>query len=268
MPADVRERFSESAVSRAVLRGTAGHPLSVYPSVLGLLGALAGALFGSPVLLVGASGVFGMGLAGWLVNYFARRGSFARRYLEQAHRALEAEARIKLEALREELHELGLDQGVSQVSKFRAKLDTLEDLLRRKLDPGELTYGRYLGIAEQVYLAALDNLHEAALAVRASRAIDLDYIEGRLDEIESDGIQQVEEEEIRSLESRRALHAEQSERIEAILRQNEAAMTQLDRTSAAIAAVRTQPGQSALDLETAMAELEEMARRAPKYAAE
>nr|MDJ0788577.1 hypothetical protein [Myxococcota bacterium] len=139
--------------------------------------------------------------------------------------------------------------------------------LRRKMDPGELTYGRYLGIAEQVYLSALDNLHEAVLATRAARAIDLDYIEKRLDQIESDGIQESEEREVETLEGRRQLRAEQERRVEEILSLNEAAMTKLDATSAAIAAVRTQTSQAALDLETAMSELEILAERAPKYAA-
>lgn len=252
---------------RAVLQNTAGHPLSVYPTVLAVLGGLALLLFGpSAVLVAGVSGLASVGLASWLINYFFRRESFASRYLRKAHEALERETRRKLRNLEEELRELDLQQGVVQLARFREKLDTLTTLLKRKLDESELTYGRYLGMAEQVYLAAVDNLHEAALAARTARAIDLRYVEQRLAVLEKeDSASPDVAGELEALRGRREIHAEQSARVAELLSRNEAAMTQLDRTSAAIAAVRTQAGHASMDFETAMSELAILAKRAHKY---
>ncbi len=252
---------------RAVLSNTAGHPLTVYPTVLAVLGVLAAALFGFTMpLVVGASGLACVGLAGWIVNYFARRDRFASRYLRRAHEALERETRRKLQNLEAELRELDLQQGVVQLARFKEKLDTLTTLLKRKLDESELTYGRYLGMAEQVYLAAVDNLHEAALAARTARSIDLRYVEQRLAVLEKEDATAPDVAgELEALRGRREIHAEQSARVSELLSRNEAAMTQLDRTSAAIAAVRTAPGHASMDFETAMSELARLAKRAHKY---
>ena len=259
--------FSKPAVARAVLKTTASHPMSIYPTVLAVLGALSAALFGPAELLIwGSSGALGLGLVSWLINYGMRRDSFASRYLERAHARLEEQTQARLETLKVELEELGLNQGVEQLAKFRDKLQNFKGLLERKLDPSELTYGRYLGIAEQVYLAAVDNLHEATLGLRAVSTVDLDYIDKRLRELER--ITSPKEEvagEIKSLRERRELHGEQSKKVADLMSRNESAMTELDRTSAAIASIKTTPGHASMDFETAMSELALMANRAAKY---
>jgi DNA-binding transcriptional MerR regulator len=259
--------FSQSAVRRAVLRETVSHPASVYPAVLAALGAVAVGLFGwSNPLLWGASGAGAVGLLSWLVNYFARSKSFAGRYLERAHRALEERTRSRLEQLERELAELGLERGVHQLDAFGAKLANLKEILRRVLDVNELTYGRYLGIAEQVYLSAIDNLHEAALARQAIATIDLSYIDARLRELEKGAAPHDEAaSEIESLRARRELHAEQLAKVEELLAQNEVAMTQMDVAAAAIAAIKTGPRSARVDFETAMSELTRLADTAQRY---
>ena len=262
------ETFDEAAVNRAVLRKTAGHPLSVYPTVGAVLGGLAVALFGPSVLLVaGVSGGAALGLGSWLINYFFRRQSFAGAYLRRAHAALERETQRKLDHLREELTELEIGQGVAQLDRFKNKLDTLKRLLGQKLERTELTYGRYLGIAEQVYLSAVDNLHQVSLARRAMAAIDPRYIEKRIEELhETEDMSRADNQaELASLQERLELRALQERRISELLSQNETAMTQLDQTSAAIASIQTRPGHTRVDLETAMSDLAEMVARAHKY---
>jgi hypothetical protein len=259
--------FSESSIARAVLRETVSHPLSIYPAVFAALGALAATLFGAtPVLITGASGFAAVGLVGWLVNYFGRRQAFTGAYLARAHARIERETREKLEQLRAELDELGLEQGVEQVAQFERKLENLKDVLGRKLDVGELTYGRYLGIAEQVYLSAIDNLHEAALGLRAVHTIELDSIDQRLAELRAESERSGEpSSEITSLVERKNLYAEHKERVSDLLAQNEAAMTEMDRTAVAIAGIKTTPDHAQIDLETAMAELARLAGRAHEY---
>jgi len=254
-------------VQRAVLRNTLGHPLSVYPVVLGSLGAMAALLFGAPGLLVlGASGVFGLGFVSWLFNFFLRRDSFASRYLERAHAALAEHTRQSLERLRQELEQHGIGQGVAQLERFRTKLDTLEGILKRKLDRHELTYGRYLGMAEQVFLAAVDNLNEAVEFKHSASAIDTDYIERRKTELSRlERLRPEDESELRSLEERLVLREKQLVRVSELLSQNEEALTKLDTTTAAIATLKTGTGRASVDLETAMGELALLAKRTDQY---
>jgi hypothetical protein len=265
-PSSRPSEFSQSAVRSAVLRATVSHPASIYPTVLAVLGAVAAALFGwSSPLLWGASGAGCVGLASWLVNYFARNRSFATSYLERAHRALEERTRGRLEALERELGELGLERGVHQLEEFGAKLANLKAILGQVLDASELTYGRYLGIAEQVYLSAIDNLHEAALSRQSISTIDLAYVDRRLREIEKGGVQPEEAAEFESLRARRDLHAEQLAKVEELLARNESAMTQMDMAAAAIAAIKTGPRSARVDFETAMGELTRLAATAHRY---
>lgn len=265
--ASQRGEFSEPAIRRAVLQGTLSHPLSVYPVALSILGGLAIALFGPTAALIwGASGAVALGFSSWLVQYYARRKTFASAYLQRAHRRIEQQTRERLELLRTELHEYGLTRGAQQLAAFEAKIENLKELLARVFDPGELTYGRYLGIAEQVYLSAVDNLHEAALTLQAISTIDLAYVARRITELEKTRERREEiEPELESLRARKDLHAEQTDKVDELLARNEAALTQLDQTAAAVATIKTGPRSASVDFETAMSELERLASRAQSY---
>jgi cell division protein ZapA (FtsZ GTPase activity inhibitor) len=126
-----------------------------------------------------------------------------------------------------------------------------------------MTYARYLSTAQQVYLAALNNLHEVAVAEQSVSAIDDDYIAQRLDELAHQDDKAATAER-GSLEDRRSLLASQEKKISNLLAQNESAMTVLDRTATALADAPI--GRQPQDAEVAMAALQEMADRAGKYA--
>ena len=57
----------------------------------------------------------------------------------------------------------------------REKYDNLAEILREKLNAGELTYSRYVAMAEQVFLSGLDFLKEAAMSLKSISKIDPDY---------------------------------------------------------------------------------------------
>jgi len=164
-----------------------------------------------------------------------------------------------------DLEAVGSERGVNQLRMLREKRDSLTEVLRRRLNAGELTYGRYVGTAQSVYLAGIDNLSEVSVALQSISAIDHDYIESRLDELteanDSEGEEIIRERS--SLEDRRSLHQTQMTRAAALLAQNESAMTVLDRTASAIADAPM--GQTPTDAEAAMQQLEELAARAAKY---
>lgn len=165
--------------------------------------------------------------------------------------------------LTEELEALDDTRPAYQLNALEEKRDNLVEVLNRRLEAGELTYARYLSTAQQVYLAALDNLSEVAVAERSISAIDTEYIDSRLGELlKQDGESALSERE--SLNDRRSLREDQEKRVTDLLAQNESAMTMIDRTATALADAPI--GKKPQDAEAAMAALQEMAERASKYA--
>ncbi len=159
----------------------------------------------------------------------------------------------------------GLDdpRPANQLKAIQEKLDNLVEVLNRRLEAGELTYARYRSTAQQVYLAALDNLSEVAVALRSISAIDNKYIDSRLEDL-ADQEGETADAERASLNDRRSLREGQEKRIADLLAQNESAMTLIDRTATALADAPI--GKETQDADAAMAALREMAERASKYA--
>lgn len=171
----------------------------------------------------------------------------------------------ELAELADELAALPDSQPAEQLAALQQKRDSLVRVLDRRLDPGELTYSRYLATSQHVYSSALHNLHEVAVAYESISTIDERYIDRRLLELGTDDSDdQSGERERATLESRRDLRNSQRRRIAQLLAQNESALTALNRTTTALADVPI--GKRPEDAEAAMAALEELADRAAQYA--
>ena len=171
----------------------------------------------------------------------------------------------QMAALEQALGDLDDVRPVYQMRALREKRNNLVDVLNSRLDSGELTYARYLSTAQQVYQSALDNLREVAIALRTISTIDRDYIENRLSEVSDSNVDSAVRERT-SLEGRLALLTSQEDKVSNMLAQNEAAMTAMDTTATALADAPI--GRTPADAEAAMAELEDLAARAMKYATE
>ncbi len=165
--------------------------------------------------------------------------------------------------LTEELGALDDPRPANQLNAIQEKRDNLVEVLNHRLEAGELTYARYRSTAQQVYLAALDNLSEVAVALRSISAIDNEYIDSRLEDL-ADQAGETADAERASLNDRRSLREGQEKRIADLLAQNESAMTLIDRTATALADAPI--GKGPQDADAAMAALREMAERASKYA--
>lgn len=87
--------------------------------------------------------------------------------------------------LRDELDRLEDPRPAYQLQAIGEKRDNLVAMLDSRLDAGELTYGRYRSVAQQVYLAVISNLREVAIARRSISAIDTEYIDARLADLTS-----------------------------------------------------------------------------------
>jgi len=175
-----------------------------------------------------------------------------------------------LAALADELAELDDPQPGEQLAALQHKRATLMKVLERRLDAGELTYARYMGTADSVYRAALDNLHEVAVAHDSISSIDETYVARRLAELdaeaeaEADGPDPSAERERDTLAQRLELRSNQRHKIARLMAQNEAALTALDRTTTALADVPI--GKRPEDADAAMAALEALAARTGMYA--
>jgi hypothetical protein len=149
-----RPDLSTAAINAAVVTRSLQHPTFVYPAALGTLGGLGALLFGGPpLLIIGAAVAAGAAAVGLGVNCVLRRESIAKQYVEYAHSQILAERTAMLQALEEDLKKAANKDATRQFERFREKIRAFEEVLADKLQTGELTYARFLGIAEQVYLS-------------------------------------------------------------------------------------------------------------------
>lgn len=197
---------------------------------------------------------------------FAGSAEFA-----QAYYRLPAEIRIDdpehLNMLEQDLTRLGAPQGTEQLRKLRPLLGDLREVLNQRLDSGEVTFARYMGAAEQVYLSALDNLRDVDVALRSVQSIDSAAIGQQLEQLRKpDRPSAAQQQRIDSLVERKNLVDRQYKRVDDLLTQNESAITALLNAATAMANAETQAS-AAVDADTAMAELERLAARAGRYAA-
>lgn len=151
------------------------------------------------------------------------------------------------------------DQNEDRIRKFR-------EVLRAKFEPTELTFGRYLSAAEQLYAAIAENLQDVAvmlanldsLSVREARK-ELGILE-RFATLSDD-----ERRTMEGLRDRLAIAERTEAEIRSRLAYNEAALTELDRVNLALSSIKTSKSASNIDLEATMDELRELAERAKKY---
>lgn len=259
--------FSPRAVARAVLRETVTRPYVLYPAAVGILGAAAAALLGPSLLFVVPAAVgAAVGLGAWGVNFGLRRDQIANDYLKRLQQALSGRVQQAVAQLREDFVTLNHERALEQLARLEAKFAASEDLLRRKLKPGEMTFNRYLGMTEQVFLAGLDNLRQVADAVHGIATIDARQAQERQRELDAlVRLSEAQRRERAALAERVALLQRQGGKVEVWLAENEQALTQMDHVMAAIADMDTAQDQAQMDMGPAMQELKSLIERAHNY---
>jgi hypothetical protein len=276
MPNEKVPDFSSKATRKAVLRETLQHPVTLAGSAVGILGGMAGLMFNGGAL-IGTVAITGLslGIVSWLINYFIRDKSFANRHLDALHAELQKQRNDTLNKIQADLTELSdlggaehlSEQGVDQFTLVQEKLKNFEVLLASKFDRNEITFGRYLGTAEQVYLSVLDNLLDIVHTLRSVATIESDYIDDRLSAIAKlPKITPADEAEIATLQKRKLLKEEQLEKVNILLTKNEEAFTALDTATIAISSLKTVKGRATADLDAAMSELQDLVARTGQYA--
>ena len=255
------------------------HPVTVYPAAIAVLGAVAAYVFDPTLITLGAAiGGALLATGSFLANLFLFSGSVAEKHFQIVFNNLEERKRELLDKIKAELGELqdGLSdelrqhasQGHSQYRMVKERFGTVKNILDQKLHSGELTYGRYIAAAEHVYLSVLDNLAIVVSQCRSLQSIDLHYIETRMSSLSAlNNPTDADWKEVKALEERRSLQQQQIEQINRLLSENEIAITEMDKLNAAVAQVKLSRGaKSSRDIDAAIEEMEELAKRVHEYA--
>lgn len=263
-------------VKRAVLSKSIQHPLTLYPTAVGVLGVLALGLFGPSAAVVGAIGAgFGLGLGSWATHYFLRGDRLASEHLREAHEVLEQRKRELLSGLAARLKEAKrhpgvadyVSQAVEQLNMIQQRFETFRSLLGDKIRPEEISYGRFFVVGEQVFLAVLDGLHSIAARLHSISTIDPRYIDQRLKALNRlKTLAPADHEEAATLKAREDLRERQLHRINELLTFNESAITEFDRVNTTVAELRGASSHTRTDIESATQELQVLVDRARKLA--
>ncbi|WP_028582443.1 hypothetical protein [Desulfogranum japonicum] len=266
--------YSRKAIRREVVREGLTHWLTLYPTAVGIPIGLAGFLFHMPVLYFGLVGTLTLSLASAIIHVFFREETIGARYLERLSKKIKAEETRALASLQEDLQACRQQvvggehavQATEQFARLQRKYENVRIVLDKKLQRGELTYGRFIGAAEQVYLRGLENLKQLVVVLQSLSSIDTEYIRTRLDilnmKTKRDSADVKEQE---TLHNRITLMENQLALVNQLLTVNEEAMTALEETTAAIAAMQTTGTTSHEEYDSAILQLQEIAGNAHLY---
>ncbi len=268
------DEYMPEAIQKAVVQTGIKHPATVYPLALGISSGVVGLLFNTPAMLAAA---LALGLFGplWAVSMiFFRHESLGSKYLDKLHRKQKAYERHLIQEIAQDLKECRrlaelkepATHGIEQLNSIQNKLANVKELLDMKLKPNEITYGRFLGAAEQVSLGVLDSLRSLAGLLKSSASIKPDYIRKRIEQIESKAqLSKEDQTQKKALMERMDLWTTQLEKAGLLMARNEEAMTELERVSMAVAQWNTERKFSGSDLENTIKRLHELAAQAHEY---
>lgn len=235
--------FSDAVVQKAV-RGTSFlHPLTLFPPVLGIGAAVVAILFGIEGLFyLAALGILS-GVGNATLRLFFLRDKIALNFQRMQRKALAQQARRATEELESNLVELGRERAAKQVKYLKDTFFRFKEKLVTQIGKNKPEYEQYLGSAEVMYLAALNNLRAVADNERDKRLIDVEDSKRRIEELKREqgqGIRDNTEEidaqqrQIRSFE----LAEENSRDLIAEVEGSLTALTEVTRSLSEISATR------------------------------
>lgn len=266
--------FSKEAAKKSIFKTTLQHPLTLYSGAIGFLGTLASLFFGGWPFTACAIGGFLICGVSWIINYNLRKEWFINQYFKTLQESFEKKNKELMENIKNVLSSSKIlsssgnygKQGSQQYEKIQAKYETLNRILGQKLNPGEVTHRRFLGVAEQVYFSVLDNLQSIATILESASSIDTGYIRERMNYLtKKKNLEEADKQEIETLQQRIKLQENQFSKVNELLTRNEEAMTKLDNTTSKLATVQTAQGRATMAFDETIGELEELANQVEKY---
>lgn len=238
--------------------------ISTYPIAIGLGLGVSYGLFNSTWMLAALSGSLGIGVLAWLINFLGRKNALSVKHLNELRKHLQQEREQRLKQLAEDLKALDCEAGSIQMENLRAKYTSFVRVVEDKYSPHEITFGRYLGIAEQIYLAGVDHLDQVVIALKSVQSIDREYIQKQMQHLDQNGIENSHD-DYDALNARLQLLDETLQHVDSLLVENEKAMTQLVQTGARLAKVKTDPKEAKMEMDQAMQELSYVAESMDRH---
>ncbi len=178
--------FSDTAVQKAVRSSGYLHPLTLYPPVIGIGAGVVAILFGVEVLFyLAAIGILA-GIGNATLRIFFLRDKVALNFQRIKRKALAEQARRATEELESNLLELGRERAAKQVKSLKDTFFRFKEKLVSQIGKDKPEYEQYLGSAEVMYLAALNNLKAVADNERDKRLIDVEDSKRRIDELKAE----------------------------------------------------------------------------------
>jgi len=261
-------QFDKAPVTPARLQSelltrSASSPYVLYPAVAAALGAIAGALFGFSTLLfilliAGAT----VATAGFATEFGLRREANIKLILREATERMERQRDEIIALLQREIHDESLPTAREQLTEFKKKFDAFVDVLDDRFTPGELTFVRYMSVAEQVYLSALDNLRNAVTsskAVQSTNVKELDRRLAKLGDTPNDNIERA------ALTERLQGFEATTKTITDLIVMNEKALATLEGVTQTLARTQVSKGMAESDIESAVAELGRMGQMLARF---
>lgn len=225
---DPDKQFSKKYIEKKVQSEISSSSLTLFPAAGGFLSLLWGALFASiPALIMGIIGL-GTSAAYFAYQRFKNFSQLSQNLVDRLRAEQKAELLKKLNSLADELTEFKCYQGAEQVDLLKEKFDGLCSIIQEKLSDNPVKAARLHAIAEQLYLATIDNLLHAKQILSSINNIELDYIENQIKRAHS-------EEERESLIERRQLKIDGINSAEECIAHNEVAMTKINQLSMELA---------------------------------
>ncbi|MEE9567004.1 MAG: hypothetical protein V3W17_05860 [Desulfobacteria bacterium] len=178
--------FSDVAVQKAVRSSGYLHPLTLYPPVIGIGAGVVAILFGVEILFyLAAIGILA-GIGNAALRMFFLRDKMALNFQRMKRKALAEQARRATEELELNLLELGRERAAKQVKFLKDTFFRFKEKLVSQIGKDKPEYEQYLGSAEVMYLAALNNLKAVADNERDKRLIDVEDSKRRIEELKAE----------------------------------------------------------------------------------
>lgn len=175
--------FSDEAVKKAVRSTGLLHPMTLYPPVLGISAGVVAILFGFETLFyLAALGILA-GIGNAILRMFFLKDKIALDFQRMKRKALAEQARRATEELELSLLELGRERAAKQVKYLKDTFFRFKEKLVSQIGKDKPEYEQYLGSAEVMYLAALNNLKAVADNERDKRLIDVEDSKRRIEEL-------------------------------------------------------------------------------------
>jgi hypothetical protein len=251
---------SLDGIKKKLLKQSLGSAVVAYPAALTTLGVVAGGLFGFTNVITGliALGV-SVSVGGFTTLFALKRNENIKKIMSQITQEMEQRRELIVKDLKDNIAQFKLRKAEIQLESFQSHFATFVDVLDDRFNPSELTFLRYMNVAEQVYLSGMDNLRDAVISHKAISATNINELELRLDN------NQLHAEERDALQKRVEGYNNTFKQIDELMLMNEKALSTLDQVTHKLAKTHTNANMAESDTESAIDELQRLGNMLSQY---